>query len=167
MELDIEIELSEISGISKNKFRSIVKEQTNKKALQHLLDRKASRTSVHAKGKAIEYSDLSMAEYLSPSELDISIDDKKWLFKCRTEDIDLSSNRRWMKEDMKCSNCKNIEMDQRHLLECTFLLGKNKIVTYIPEYNDIYQGNIEEMVYTSRILRENLKRMKTPEDHVK
>ena len=94
VELDIEMELSEISGISKNKFRSIVKEQTNKKALQHLLDRKASRTSVHAKGKAIEYSDLSMAEYLSPSDLDISIDDKKWLFKCRTEDIDLSSNRR-------------------------------------------------------------------------
>ena len=66
---------------------------------------------------------------------------------------------------MKCSNCDNIEMDQRHLLECTFLLGKNEIVTYIPEYNDIYQGNIEEMVYTSRILMENLKKMKTPEDH--
>ena len=71
-----------------------------------------------------------------------------------------------MKEDMKCLKCKNIEMDQRHLLECKFLLGKNEIVTYIPEYNDIYQGNIEEMVYTSRILRENLKRMKTAEDHV-
>ena len=81
------MELSEISGISKNKFRSIVKEQTNKKALQHLLDRKASRTSVHAKGKAIEYSDLSIDEYLYPSGLDISVDEKKWLFKWRTEDI--------------------------------------------------------------------------------
>ena len=73
VELEIEMELSEISGISKNKFRSIVKEQTNRRALQHPLDRKASRTSVHAKGKGIEYSYLSMADYLSPSDLDISI----------------------------------------------------------------------------------------------
>ena len=63
-----------------------------------------------------------MAEYLSPSDLDISIDEKKWLFKCRTEDNDLESNKRWLKEDMTCSQCKNIDMDQRHLLECIFLL---------------------------------------------
>ena len=42
-----------------------------------------------------------MAEYLAPTDLDISIDEKKWIFKTRTEDIYLSTNGRWMKEDTK------------------------------------------------------------------
>ena len=62
------------------------------------IKKKESRNLVHSKGRKIQYSDLLMAEYLSPSDVDISIDEKKWLFKVRTEDIDLKSNRRWMKE---------------------------------------------------------------------
>ena len=49
-----------------------------------------------------------------------------------TEDIDLSSTRRWMKEDMTCSKFDNIEI-------LKFLLGKNKIVTCILEYNSIFK----------------------------
>ena len=40
------------------------------------------------------------------------------------------------------------------------------MVSYIPMYEDIYDGNVEEILYTSRILRENFKRMNTKEDHV-
>ena len=42
-----------------------------------------------------------MAEYLAPTDLYISIDEKKWIFKTRTEDIYLSTNGRGMKEDTK------------------------------------------------------------------
>ena len=85
----------------------------------------------------------------------------KWLFKIRTDDIDLPSNRRWMKEDMNCSNCLHTEMNQMHLLNCKYLLGKSELVTYIPDYSDIYNGTLEEMVYTSRIIRDNFKKLNT------
>ena len=35
-----------------------------------------------------------MAEYLSPNEEDMSIDDQKWLFKCRVEDVNVKANHR-------------------------------------------------------------------------
>ena len=55
-------------------------------------------------GKA-SYTELSMAEYIYPLDIVITIDQKKWIFKTLTEDIDLPANRRWMEEDAKCSKC--------------------------------------------------------------
>ena len=56
----------------------------------------------------------------------------------------MKSNRRWLKEEMTCYTY-NIEMNQRHLLEFKFLLGKSEIVIYIPEYDDFFNENIEDM----------------------
>ena len=68
---------------------------------------------------------MKMAGYLSPSQVDISITEKKWLIKCRFEDIDISCNNRWKNENLYCSNCIFTEMDQQHLLYCKSLMGKN------------------------------------------
>ena len=57
-------------------------------------------------------------------------------------------------------------MDQKHLLSCKYLLGKNEIVTYIPDYQDLFSEDIDAQVYTSRILKENYTRMKHLEDQV-
>ena len=40
-------------------------------------------------------------------------------------------------------------MDQKHLLSCKYLLGKNEIVTYIPDYQDLFLEDIDEQVYTT------------------
>ena len=66
------------------------------------------------------------------------------------EDRDLPTNRRWMKEDTKCFKCIHAEMDQRHLLNCKYICGKCEIVTYIPDYDDIHNGIIEQMLYIAR-----------------
>ena len=139
----------------------------NYHALRYLFKKKEARNLPHSKGKNLEYTELLMAEYLSSSDLDISIDGKKWIFKIRTEDIYLPTNRRWMKEDLNCYNCINLEMNQSHLLNSKYLLGTCEIVTYVPDYNDIYNGTIEEMLYTCRILKENYKLYTSQkEDHV-
>ena len=52
-----------------------------------------------------------------------------------------------------------------HFLECKFLLGKSELATYIPEYHDLYNENIEDMVYIERILKDNLMRINSLEDH--
>ena len=57
-------------------------------------------------------------------------------------------------------------MDQKHLLSCKYLLGKNEIVTHIPDYQDLFLEDIDAQVYTSRILKENYTRMKHLEDQV-
>ena len=65
---------------------------------------------------------------LSPSQVDISITEKKWLKKCRFEDMDISRNNRWKKDNLFSYNCIFTEIDQQHLLSCKSLLGQNKIV---------------------------------------
>ena len=55
-----------------------------------------------------------------------------------------------MKEDTKCFKCIHAEMDQRHLLNCKYICGKCEIVTYIPDYDDIHNGIIEQMLYIAR-----------------
>ena len=65
-----------------------------------------------------------------------------------------------------CRNCISTEMNQKHLLQCKYLLGKSETVTHIPEYNDIYKEDIQAQVYTSRILKENYTRLKHQEDQV-
>ena len=96
-----------------------------------------------------------MAEYLTPIEEDISISEKKWMFKCRIEDIDIVSDRKWNTHKDPCVHCPGKQLDQKHLLLCQYLLGKNQILSYIPEYKDIFNGSLEEQIYTSRILKEN------------
>ena len=99
-----------------------------------------------------------MREYLSTKENNISIEEKKWLLKCRLEDIDIS--RKWNNENVLCPNCPNSEFDLKHLFECQYLMGKNEIITYIPKYEDIFIGDLEEQIYASRIMKEHYNIMK-------
>ena len=100
-----------------------------------------------------------MAEYLIPNSEKISIEERKWIFRCRVDDIDIKGNRRWQYEDISCSSCNmNIEETQFHLLNCKYLLGKNENISYIPDYSELFHGDIQEQVYISRILKENFNR---------
>ena len=158
-ELKIGLELNEIKYISKNQFKSIVKRHAQNEAFAYLMFKKNGRVSENAKGRHICYSELRMAEYLSPLNIDISIQDKKWLFKCRVDDMDVRGNKCWQFEDLSCHSCNKGQIEtQRHILECEYLLGKNEILTYIPNYSELFVGDLESQVYVSRLLQENYKR---------
>ena len=139
-------------------FKAIVKEKITNGAFQYLLKKKVGRNSENAKGKLLIFSDFEICEYLTTKEYDFSIEEKKWLFKCRLEDIDIP--RKWNNESILCGNCKDIEFDQRHLFECKYLIGKNELITYIPKYEDIFIGDLQEQIYASRIIKENYTIMK-------
>ena len=158
-EMELDMELEDIGHISKRIFKSIVKGKVKDKAFKYLMDKREDRISINSKGKNLKYSELSMAPYLCASEVKISIDEKKWLYKCRIEDIDIETNRRWNNGDLNCNNCENTEINQRHLLECQFLSGKSEIIRSIPDYNDLFKEEIEQQIYISRLLKENHKRM--------
>ena len=100
-----------------------------------------------------------MAEYLVSTEEDLSIEEQKWIFKCRVEDIQIKGNQRWKYENISCPSCmKNIDETQSHILNCEFLQGKNENLSYIPNYSELYNGELREQVYVSRLLKENYDR---------
>ena len=65
------------------------------------------------------------------------------------------------KPNLLCDYCKISECDQKHLLECSELIGKNEILSYIPNYIDIVNDNdIREQEDIASLMIENLKRKK-------
>ena len=105
-----------------------------------------------------------MAEYLCPGDEVLSIEDKKWLFKCRVEDVDVKGNHRWKHNDITCFSCqKGVIETQVHLLYCETLMGQNENITYIPEYKELFTGDIKDQFYVSRLLKENFDR-RIPEE---
>ena len=66
---------------------------------------------------------------------------------------------RHMYQDTLCEGCKKEASTVEHTIECSNLLGNNQIVTYIPDYRDLYTNVVEEQVYIARIFKDNLRRL--------
>ena len=128
-------------------------------ALKWLLDKKNFRKSENAKGKQLNYTELKMADYLLPSDTDLTIKEKKWIFKCRIDDIDVRANRRWQYEDLSCLSCNSNKAEsQIHILECKPLLENSNILTYLPNYSDLFGNDLDELIYVARLLKDNFDR---------
>ena len=64
-------------------------------------------------------------------------------------------------ENLLCKICQIENCTQKHLLYCKKLLGLNEYLTYIPEYEDIFDDdNIEEQMYIAKVMMENHTRKK-------
>ena len=112
----------------------------------------------------MKYKYLERAEHLTPIEEDIYISEKNWMFKCRIKDIEIISDRKWNKDKDPCVHCPGKQLYPNHLLNYQYLIGKNQISSYIPDYMDIFNGTIEEQIYKSRILKENLTILKAQQN---
>lgn len=155
-DIQLNLELNDIAQMSKEIFKHILNKCVTEKAFKELLMKKENRKSENARGRNIIYEEFAMQNYLMETDIEISLDERKWLFKSRTDDIDIRANYKWKHEAFTCVSCKeNIQEDNEHLLVCSKLIGKNELISYIPEYKDLFSENTEEQVYISRILKEN------------
>ena len=113
---------------------------------------------------SIKHDCLSMAKYLQEDNFGYTVQQKQNLFKCRMKDIDVKANRRWKYENINCLECNepNQIETQEHVLCCKALTNKNFNISYVPTYTDLFSDNIEEQVYTSTILCENLRISRVP-----
>ena len=51
--------------------------------------------------------------------------------------------------------------NQSHLLYYSSLIGSNQLISYIPDYKDIFNDNdTEEQYYIANIMKENLRKKK-------
>ena len=99
------------------------KEAIGQKAFLDLKKRKEDRNSENSKGNLINYDEFKMAENLTNTKEDLTIEEQKWIFKCRVEDMKNKGNQQSKYEDISCPSCmKNVEETQRHILFCDFLL---------------------------------------------
>ena len=74
-----------------------------------------------------------------PSDTDMTIEENKWAFKCRIEDIDVKANKRWQNEDLTCLSCNTNKIETQHHIYYANLLESSEILTYLPNYNDFLE----------------------------
>ena len=108
-ELEISFELEQIEVINKEKLKTAVKEAVQNKAFSFLMAIKDNRKSENAKGRLIQYHSFEMAEYLCPTDEDVSIKERKYLIKYRVDDLNVKGNQSWKYQDSSCLSCKNKE----------------------------------------------------------
>ena len=77
-ELRISHTFDEIKLMSKNQFNKLLKELLRENAFKYLIDKQCS------KGSAILYSDLSMSDYLLPTNSELTVEEKQHLFAVKT-----------------------------------------------------------------------------------
>ena len=152
--LDIMLTFEDIKNMSKPAFKKLVKLKTRQKAFEHLQKLK----SCHSKVAHIPYEKLSMQSYLLPGLEDISNDERKYIFQARSRMLGkIKNNYRNKFKNILCIACGKAECSQQHAMLCPKLLGRNKILSHIPAYEQLFGTDLSEQVYVVRIIKENLR----------
>ena len=93
-EFKIESSLEEIKMMSKYTFSKLLRNKANERAIKYLTEKQ------RVKGKKIQYLKIEMAEYLSPCNTELSIEEKQKLFAIRNQMTNFE-----MKFNEKPQNC--------------------------------------------------------------
>ena len=107
------------------------------------------------KGKEISYSTLEMSEYLQPSNLALTIEQKREMFSIRNRMIDIPQNFPGKNMHNKCVCGETEEMI--HIYNCEML---KKSETNLP-YEKIFNGNMKQQIEVYNIFKENLDQRET------
>ena len=143
----INMNMKEIQSMKSTVFKNIVKKQANNAAFRYLREKQENGS----KGKAIQYEQIKMADYLLP-ECSLSVSDKTEMFAFRCQMNDLPNN--FGKEELCEFDCKEL-MNNEHLLSCVHL---NKGQLHDLQLEQIRNGNLFEKVKVLKKLQENKER---------
>ena len=155
----INLTFEEISTMSEKSWKLLVKNKSIEIALENLNSNQGSKSQ---KSKSLE-----MAPYLTSNNEEFSLKTASFIAKLQThmvENIKCNFKEQY-KPNLTCNSCLISECNQKHLLECSALIGRNELLTYIPNYNDIFDNeNCTEQEYIGRLMMENLRRKKIIEE---
>ena len=148
--LEINLSLEEIQRLSKVNFKKMLKENVRIKSFQYLLNIKES----HSKTINLEYSALSLQNYLKPFSL-LSIKEKSFIFSARCRMVEVRCNFKTGKTDLNCRKCQQEPETQRHLLICPEL--NQSLSPFNHDYMDLFGKNLENLIAVGKRLRECFK----------
>ena len=99
-----------------------------------------------------------MSDYVDTNEMEMTVEERTWIFQCRAFHTEVKSNRKWKHANLECDTCDTNEIEtQSHTLTCKVLMVLNHQITYIPHYLELYGDNLEEKFYVSEILKGNIR----------
>ena len=154
-ELELEVPLQQVAEMSKESFKNMVKNATDKRALEYLNCKKLK----HKKVKHINHDKLELQEYLKSKNV-YSIQEAKFLMSLRSRMLDVKANYENKYYDTSCVACKSPEENQEHLLQCAELCENNQIVGTLPVYTDIFGTEVEKMLTVARLIQKSFNRRK-------
>ena len=155
IDLGIEYSIKEIGSFKEEIWKSMVKTKTTESALRYL--------NLNIGSKSRKYEQLKMSNYSISQNEDMQIETAKFIAKAQSHMIETIKTNfpEYYKPNFICNICLISESNQPHLLHCKKLLGSNQLVTYIPNYEDIFDDdNPEEQYFIANILMANLKKKK-------
>ena len=98
-----------------------------------------------------QYNYLKIQNYLNSENIDVHNDERKLIFHLRSQMLyKMKTHFRNMYEETICEGCKVDESTAKHTLQCSKLIVKNELVTYLPQYDYIYGEDEGEQVYMVR-----------------
>ena len=161
LKFEIKLTLDEIERLTVDNWKQIVKEKTHKITLEYLNSQKGGKT------ENFDFSEVAMIPYLLPND-DVTIQIAKFIvqIQCRIIREVKCNFRNDHKDNILCNTCKISDCTNSHLLSCFKLIGGNQLVTYIPNYEDIFINNTKEQAYIASLMFDNLRRKKAMENSI-
>jgi hypothetical protein len=143
--MDIQLSVSDIKGMTENRYKDIIRTKCSAYALKYLMNKRGS------KGSEINFTEIEMAEYLLPND-NLTIEEQRTIFSIRNRMVnDIPANFSSKKENTAKCICGESE-DMEHVYNCKYL----NIEEPAEEYLKIFSGNTREQRTVLQRFEENL-----------
>ena len=145
--------MEEIKLMKKSKLKHILKNSTEEKALEELEKKKAK----HSKVMNIKHKQIKMQKYLKSNGLKMNQEEVQTIFKLRSRMTNVKTNFRGKYDNFECELCNEEDENQKHMLECKEIMKKIKVEVKIPEYDELFKGNVRKQLEIAKAFLENMK----------
>ena len=152
-DLKLNLSLEELKETKKPKLKKIL----NKTVLEEAFERLNKMKENHSKVMHIKHYKLEMQKYLKSSKLKMKQEEAQTVFSLRCRMTDVKNNYKGSYETYACEVCKEKDESQEHIMECMEILKLRKSFTKPPEYNKLFDGNLESQLEISKHFLENMK----------
>jgi hypothetical protein len=152
-EIGMNATFADIKAMPKSKFKNMLKNDIERKAVLVLEEKKAT----HSKVMHIKHGFLRMQTYLMPSQMKISTDERQLVFQLRSAVTDVKVNFKGMYSEFECEICEKENETQKHMLECKELLDMENKEKTILKYEGLFYGNVKEKIEIARKFKQNMK----------
>ena len=115
------------------------------------------RKESHSKVRNIKHVRLEMQKYLKPNESKIKLEEAQEIFKMRSRVSNVKANFRGNHQSFECMVCKTKDETQQHIIQCKEINRIRKDKKEPPEYEGLYENNVEKQVNLVRHFLENVK----------
>ena len=153
--LEIELDFDDIRKMSRYAFKKLVKGKTTEAGFKYLMKKKNEKGK-QMKIENLEYSKLSLQEYLLCGSNDIEI--SKLIFKTRGQILDIKEHKKWKYKDDICVGCEKKSETFEEIISCPGLMEPDEVVEEEISHNIFLGGSVEDMERIAKILKKRLKR---------